>query len=692
MRRSSGSRFFAVLLVFAALFFIVLPARSAPEASGLRLRGPQRVLELLPGGNGMEASFFVENAGPKPLAIRARALTSDEDPRLPGGLTVTLETRAAAPRIDPGGAQRVQVRWAPGKMRELYGHVVIEAEGKEELRVGLHGEASAGPLAAFTRHLLSILLILPLLGALCVLGLHLLGRKNDRLLDRFVVAVLGTELAIAVFASGRFDPSVGRADGNEGAQLIERALLSSRPALTYSVGLDGASLSVLLGVLVIAFASALASRSVELRRKAFFGSMLVLVAGAVGVLAAQDLALLVLGWSLLAAGLWGVVQASLTSRLVPAAFGAWLAGGVLLLAVSAYALASRAGTVLLPDGTQTYGSFSFLDVVRAELTTSSPFLGGPAAAVVLVLTVLAMAPFVALFPAGGWLDDALDDLPPAGAALVVGIVPAVAGYTLVRIDVMLISEGTRWAATTLSILGATAALVSAAKLLSERRLRRIAGSLSGIHAGLVLLGIGTLTVQGIEGALVQCVVQALGTGALAYVASLVAARCSSETIGGLAEDAPFLSAALACSLASSACIPGLFGFWGAFLSLAGAIPLAPFAAALLVIALVTTAVASTRVVLSAVGGQVPDVVRKSSALEPFGGKVPDLFRHERTITAALCALLLILGVWPRPVLRLVDHAALDLAAFVNPPGVAQVAKVEPASSPTGELAGIVPPP
>ena len=259
---------------------------------------PAGALELRAVPVGLQGSFRLQNTGTKPAQIRLRVLGSEQDVRAPSGLAVLGPGRGSAFRLEGGATQLVQVTFAPqsSRARQVFADVVIDVEGAPALYVAVRGDVAAGPFAKLRAHLLSLLLGLPILGALGIGALHLLGRKDDRIIWPLAVGVTGGDLLVAAFLFLRFDPGMGRSDGNEGMQFIERAVLSRGAGVEYALGLDGASMPLALTAALLGFLGVLAGRGVELRRKAFFSLLLLAEAAFFGVFAALDMALFVFFW------------------------------------------------------------------------------------------------------------------------------------------------------------------------------------------------------------------------------------------------------------------------------------------------------------------------------------------------------------------------------------------------------------
>ena len=625
-------------------------------------------VDLTPSGPALVGDFTIVNPGPKALLIKARALGSDTDPRLPPGVTVTQEARVPGAPVDPGASVRVAVRWTPGKVDRFHGFVVVEADGARQL-VPIHGVRDRGPLAPLGRRLLTLLVSLPLFGALAVLLL-----KSDRFARRAAIAAsLGT-LGLGALVWFRFVPGLGRADGNDGFQLVERAVLAAPLGVEWYVGVDGASLPLVLA-LAAATASAIAlGEAIPLGQRRFFALALVALSGAELALVAIDLTLLALGFAvaLLAAGVVGVAAGAGRSAARAVTVSALAA---VLLAIAVGSIAGRAGPAALVDGTLSPRALALTSVMRASLLEAPRLAGVPFAAAMLVLVVAAATLAMAVFPLSGWLAELLDETPAPAAMIALSVSPTLGAYVLVRLGTLALPEATVWASTGLSLFGATAALFAALGAFAETRAPRLVARAAAVQGGLVLVGVGSLTPQGIEGALASTFVSALALPLAGYLVLAACTRAKTDelsALGGLARGAPLAGLSLSIALAALAGVPGVAGVWGPLLAITGAVPMQRAAAAVLALALAIFAVALARSLARTLARPIPAALAASVALEPFGGRFPELSSEERAGVLPLVILLVVLGVAPRPLLSLLERAAIDHAAFVNPPGAGQI--------------------
>lgn len=633
------------------------------QPSPLRVEGvPEGGIALAVGKGGHEASFTVKNTGGQPLPVRVRLETSDEDIRLPPGLTAAFESKATDATLAPGESRRVQVLWMPsrGKAREVYGHLAIEAGGASQ-RFGLHGELGVGAGGLLSRRILSLLVFLPLLGALLALGGGLRG--GIPALQRGSRWAATAHLALSSWLLLTLERDLGRIDGNEGLQYIERGGLGPLP---WSLGAEGASAAV---VWVLSATLVMAS---------LLGSgapVALLATGVAGLSLAslgQDLSLIWLGFALGAGSLTALLVRE--GRFKP--FGVLAGVSLGLLGVCFWALSGAAGGSVGADGAVAGRSFALAALLRADLLAPGrTLLGLPMAAGALVLLCAGLLPLAGAWPGGGWLRGARN---APSASLLAGGMAAVAVSALLRLGALVVPEGVVWAATTLSWGGAALALVSGLGSWGEREASARFPWWMAAQVGLALVGLGAGTAQGLVGAQIGVLAAAAGW----LLAASGGAREGSwgTRLGGLV----------------AAGVPGLVGFWGPAVGLLGALPRFPGAALVAAAGWALAVGAAVRALRGA--AETPEPAAKPAHKAPEAPAKPaheeksDPEAGESSVTSAspprgisaaqaevepwrlaLGGVLVVLGLAVGVVTGGMERWALDLASFLHAPGPAWVA-------------------
>ncbi len=673
----------ALPFVLLALVLLSLVAPTvAFAAPRVVVSGPPRLpLVLTPREGGYAADFVVTNAGDAPLVVSRLAIRGDDDdPRSPVRVTVRFADGAGTSAvIAPGASKTATVRWMPERdprTKQALGHVIVTStdEASGEIAIGFRARVPT-PLAFVADHLLSWLVFLPIVGALVAFVLRLAGRSSDRAMRGVAIGIGAAEIALAVAATTRFAPSLGRADGNDGLQLVDRAVWVRPLGVEYYVGVDGTNIALVLLVALLAFVGVLASFGVERRAAGYYAVFLLLVAGIMGVLVSLDLVLLFASWELVLVsscvlvGSWGE---SSRRGIAAAKLGLFGVVASAVMAAAFIALYTHSDRTFLVDGASVAHTSAIPELARVAFAAKHLTLFGmPFDHVVWVALVVALGVGLPMFPLHTWLPDALAEAPAPVAAMLGGAVLPLAPYVLLRTGLVVLPEASRWGAAALVSFGVVTIVYGALCALAQRDLRRILAYGSMSHMGLCFVGLGALTPQGIAGALVQMTTHGAATALLFLLVGALEDRTGVRDVtrfGGLTRDMPRWSMLLGVALFAWIGVPGLACFWGTLLAIAGAFPTWPAHAIVAMLGGVLGAACAAWALQRLCFGAPNEAWRASPRLEPFGGKIPDLDARELACAAPLVALVIVLGVWPVPLLATMATGVRDVLVRLNPAG------------------------
>ncbi|MDI3287659.1 NADH-quinone oxidoreductase subunit M [Polyangium sp. 15x6] len=679
-----------VLLGLAAPAFADEPAGRAvlrPEFGGERVE-----LSLAPDGEHMTGAFFVRNEGPGPLELsRVDARTSAADPRLPPGITVTVEGPRAVTRIAPGQERRVTVRWRyeAARARELYGQVIVEsnsrtggAEPGRPLAIAIHAERPLG-LGFLGKSPLSVVVFFPLLGTLLALLLRVTRRDHPRVLAATSALVHGSLLAFVAWLCVRFDRAMSPADGNDGFQFLERARLFPSLGVEYFLGVDGISLALVAAAVLLAFVASIASATLRDRAATYHALAGLFLTASLGVLVSLDLFLFcaffllgVLPTSLLVARRGGPGPRRAAARVLVSS----LIGAALLCAASFF-LWQNADPTYLATGEFVLRAAAIPELARVAWVEQGLTIGGYSAVKVLWTALfVAFALRMSVFPFPGYLADMHAEADASTSVLLSGALLSTGVYGILRLNVGVLPDGMRWAALTVSILGAAGILVSALAAIAQDDLKRFLARIAGAHGGIALLGIGALTPQGFEASVVMAAMHGVILGLLFVLVSVLESRVQTRDLGrfgGLAREMPLFSMLFGLGMLASLGLPLLAGFWGPLLALWGAFARERAIGAFGAFGMVALAAVHIFAMGHLLFGEAREEWQKSKYLEPFGGKFPALHGRELVAALPLAIGLVLLGVAPRPLLGMVDQACLSMHRLVDRPGPSQIAAADP---------------
>ncbi len=659
-----------VLSILLVVIAVLLPLRARADGTASFAESGPVLLDT----SGV-ARVTLRNTGSASLHVTSLYARSNErDPRISGTLTVSFESGGTKLDLPPGGSAPITMRWNRNgaRMNQLFGHVVVESSDTEQPQraIGVIGRAPSA-LGALTHHVGSWLIVLPLLAALALAPLRFTRRVDEKIARWIALAAVGLDGALAVWAARNFDALAGRADGNDGLQLVERARLFG--SVEWYLGIDGASLPLLLTAVAIGVVGVIASFRVERGHEAYFASYLAYFACVMGAVLAIDAML----FTLFVAG--SVVSALFLcarhggENAPRAAVRAFLFGAIAVaaLVVVTLALHRAADATFLVDGTRAR-TFALPELARGEWLDRTQagllFFGKPFVKGAFVAVFVAGAILLSVAPLHGALAELLAEA-PIGAAIVV----AAAGQTLgtlvlLRFGVLVLPEGARWAAPAVAALGAASVVWGALAALGETDLRRIVAHVAVAHGGIILLGIAAATPQGMAGALAHTTSRALTIAMALVVAAVLHDRVrvsALDRFGGLSTEMPRFGVLASIALAAVVAVPGAVSFPSAVLAIGGALPGHRVASAVAALGLAFLCVSQALVHRRVLFGDVDARWRRSSELEPFGGHFPDLDGRELGLLVFLAVAIVGLGVMPRPLLQLSRGAVSDLDARVN---------------------------
>ncbi len=684
--------FLRLLLLLATCLLaglLTLPSRVAHAAPGAPASRPGgRIALSLPGGGagplvlepgqgGWVGTMTVTNVGAETLIVSRVAIRGDEDDvRSPARLGVRfVDGPATSATLAPGVAKDLVVSWMPDKdprVKQAFGHVVVTSTDEEagEVAMGFRAQVPTG-LGFLGEHALSLLVLLPLVVVGVAGAARLAGRRDDPLVGAVSLGVAVVELLLALWVYTRFATDVGRADGNDGFQLVERCVWIRSLGAEWYLGLDGVSVA-LVPLSAVLWLVALVVMRERRRTDAYHAATALLAVSVTGVLVALDLVVVFAAFQLVLVALvmlvggWGGPRADHAAAKL-AGTGA-LGSGAMLCAFVALSRAS--GRTYLVDGTAVLHTLSIPELSRTSFAAHAPILGLPLHEVVWGLLFVAVAVITPVVPLHGWLPDVIEEAPVGAAIFVTGIVTGLGPYLLVRVGLGAMPEGARWAGASIAALGVLSVGYGGLCALAQRDLRRFVAYVSIAGAGASLFGIAAFTSQGLAGAMVGTFARGLASALLLGVASALERRLRTTSLArlaGLQVEAPRLAAALAVGLATSLGVPCLAGFWGPLLSLLGGFGRHPELGLLLAGFMVILAVAHLRVARMTLLGRFDEAWRGSAALEVHRGTMPDLSSRELAALAPLALLVVAVGVWPTPLLSAMASSLRDVSTTVEPP-------------------------
>jgi NADH-quinone oxidoreductase subunit M len=484
-----------------------------------------------------------------------------------------------------------------------------------------------------------ILLAIPLLGSFVVFSM----RPAQALLAKFVA--FGVSIAVLVYTAVlgfRFD-SKGARFQFQGSWTWIKSF-----GVHFAFGMDGIALvlvvmaTILVPVTILASWNAFDSRSgaeddTAPRRSvpAFFGLVLLLEFFMIGVFTATDIFLFYVFFEVMLVPVYFIIGSFGGPRRQYAAMKFFLysfVGGLLMLA-------SVIG-LYIHSGKSTFAFTDLIGTVPNDTTQKWLFLG----------FFIAFAVKAPLVPFHTWLPDAGAEAPIGGAVLLVGVLDKVGTFGFLRYCLPLFPDASRYFAPAILILSVIGVLYAAFLAIGQRDMKRLVAYTSVAHFGFIGLGIFAFTTQGGSGAVLYMVNHGFSTAALFFVVGFLIARGKSRNVddyGGTAKVAPLLGGFFLLAGLSALALPGMSTFVSEFLVLVGTFTRHKALAIVATAGIILAAI----YVLYLYQRTFQGPVREEKV-----GKFRDLNPREIAAVAPMIALIIFLGIYPKPVLDVINPA------------------------------------
>lgn len=500
-----------------------------------------------------------------------------------------------------------------------------------------------------SENLLTILILLPVFGALATMGHALFSPMRED--GHYKWIALGFSLiSFVVSLLLILDHGAPSVNGFYFEKYIPwiKAINTN-----YHVGVDGLSLwLIVLTTFIMPIAIISSWHAVEKRQAAFYTFLLLLQSAMIGVFVSLDLLVFYLFFEaslvpmFFLIGIWGG-----ENRLYSAVkFFIYTAlGSLLMLAaiIGLYYLHANAN-----DG---IGSFDYVTLLNS-MQTGKLVLAGTAGTLIFWAFALAFSIKVPIFPVHTWLPDAHTDAPTAGSVILAAVLLKMGTYGLMRFNFMLFPEQSAEYAYIFIFLAVVGIIYGALVAMVQPDIKRLVAYSSVSHMGFVILGMFSFTEQGMQGALYQMLNHGVSTGALFLLVGFIYERRHTRAIseyGGLASVMPLYATFFVYTAMSSIGLPFLNGFVGEFLIMLGM-----WNSTILSISggtnwnYIATMLAGTGVIFAAV--YLLWMIQRvffGKITNPKNKHLKDLSWREIGLIAPLLFLMLFMGVYPAPFLN-----------------------------------------
>jgi NADH-quinone oxidoreductase subunit M len=500
-----------------------------------------------------------------------------------------------------------------------------------------------------TGHLLSVLTFLPLAGALILVFLPKEEPKQLRAVA-LITSLAGFLLSIPLVLRYQLNQS--------GMQFEESHPWIPQLGISYHVGVDGIAVVLILLTTFLSPIVILSTfGSIHHRVKELMISLLVLQTAMVGTFSALDLMLFFVFWELMLVPMYLLIGVWGSERRIYATvkFFIYTAVGSMLMLVAILYIYWQTKS-LHPDGGP---SMSYEDFMHVKLSATEQ-------AWLFAAFALAFAIKVPIFPLHTWLPDAHVQAPAAGSVVLAGVLLKMGTFGYVRYAMPLFPSAVQEFAPVIGWLGVIGVVYGSLMSMAQSDMKKLIAYSSVAHLGFVMVGLMSRTAESTSGAVLQMINHGVSTGALFLLIGYMYDRRHTREIsayGGQAKATPLMAAIFLVVTLSSIGLPATNGFVGEFLILLGTYA-SPGAWGR-----VWGIISATGVILGAV---YMLTLYQKTYLGPIRNKdvaaTKDLSLSELTTLVPLLAAIVVLGVFPQPVLDIIKQPVADFVVRVAAPG------------------------
>ena len=432
--------------------------------------------------------------------------------------------------------------------------------------------------------LLSILIFLPLVATILILSLPSSAKAYYKYI---ALGVTFLQFGLSLYLFGNFDNKLSGIQHLDAYQFVEqvswiRMDLGSigKLEIDYLIGVDGISLPLIVLSTLVMLMGIGASWNISKSTKGYFALLMILNMAVVGIFSALDFFLFYVFYEVMLLplyfliGIWGGERREYAAIKF---FIYTLLGSVLMLLV----IVGLYFSVINPaTGAHTFNMLHMMNPANyvdgsffSYIANYHEVFGIPARLIGFIVLFFAFAIKVPIVPLHTWLPDAHVEAPTPVSIILAGILLKIGGYGIIRVCYSIfpdIAASTNW---WLALIGVVSILYGALNALAQKDLKRMIAYSSVSHMGFVLLGIASLTAEGISGAMFQMVSHGFLSAALFFLVGVIYDRVHDRYIynfRGLASLMPKYTAYIAIAFFASLGLPGFSAFIGEAFVIIGA--------------------------------------------------------------------------------------------------------------------------
>ncbi|HEX7574429.1 MAG TPA: NADH-quinone oxidoreductase subunit M [Bacteroidota bacterium] len=531
--------------------------------------------------------------------------------------------------------------------------------------------------------ILSWITFLPIVGMVIVL---MLPKEKKDTIRWTALVIAALQVVLGAFLFMRFDRGLGGINTESGMQFLEKfswidvrsVSWFGRLHIEYFLGIDGISVVMVLLTALISFIAVISSWNIEKSLKGYFALFLLLDTGMMGVFVSLDFFLFYVFWEVMLLpmyfliGVWGGPRREYAAIKF---FLYTLLGSVLML-LAMIALYFSVNVYIDPAGglhslaeaargmgqgwekIYTFNMIAMMDPgnfvpgsLLAGLDTSMRYLAYGA-------LFIAFAIKVPIFPFHTWLPDAHVEAPTPISVILAGVLLKMGTYGLLRISFPIFPDAMRHFAWELALLGVISMVYGALVAMAQTDFKKLIAYSSVSHMGIVVLGMSSMNTQGLTGAVFQMFNHGTITAMLFLIVGVIYDRAHTRGLnefGGLMNQMPRYAGAMTVAFFAALGLPGLSGFISEIFSLLGAFQTFRTLTIIGAATIVLTAAYMLWVLQRVFLGALPE---KWKDLTDMNGR-------ETFMLATLGVIVIFFGIYPAPILNLMNSSLNTLAALLQ---------------------------
>lgn len=493
-------------------------------------------------------------------------------------------------------------------------------------------------------NILSILIFFPAVAGL--LG-FVVEKESARV---YGITVAAIEFLLSLWLWFSFDTM------SAGMQFVEMIPLIPDMGISYYVGADGISLFIIVMTTLMTLVG-MASMGETKNIKNMIVTLLFLEMTMVGVFVALDAIIFYLFWEL---------------SLVPMLYiiGAW--GGPLRVYASIkFFLYTFTGSLIMLVG------MLFVAYIYHSLTGVWSFAITDWYALVLPVNYqlwlfaaffIGFAIKVPMFPFHTWIPYAHGQAPTIGSVILAAVLLKMGTYGFVRFSLPMFPDASVMSITPIAVLSIIMVIYTAMIAYAQKDIKQVVAYSSVSHMGIIMLGLFAMNAEGISGSVFQMLSHGIVSGALFMLVGMIYDRRHTKLMsefGGIAAVMPKYTIIFGIMLMASVGLPLTIGFVGEFLVLLGFYEISPIMTMLAGTSIILGAIYMLRVMKFTFFGPLVNEENK---------KLKDLNTRETWSLIPLVAIVIWLGVYPKPVLEPIDNSVKALLSFMDEKAITKEAK------------------